>query len=144
MRAPAGGAVLDIVPVLLGVPAFLIDSEPKQGSDQQAYQQIHGMKAGQKGLERRREAVQQMEQLLRSVRAFRQPPCFAQLGGVETDQDIGQIQGQLLFEPLRVHRSGPLSLVRCRRLSGVSSPSGSIIVSMGARVLRCFLANSAA
>src|SRR5699024_11703370 len=47
----------------------------------------------------------QSQQLLRGIRAGCQPPGFAQVGGEEADQAVGQPWDQLLFEIPAIHRS---------------------------------------
>ena len=44
--APSGGAILDIVPVLLGISAFFVDDQPQQAAKGDAQQKVCGNKAG--------------------------------------------------------------------------------------------------
>ena len=43
--APSGGAILDIVPVLLGIPALFVDDQPQQAAEGDAQQKVCGNKA---------------------------------------------------------------------------------------------------
>ena len=50
MGAPAGGAILHTVPVLLGVLALEIDRQPQASTAAQPHQQIHRVQAGPEAL----------------------------------------------------------------------------------------------
>ena len=70
------------------------------------------MKAGERRLKSGGKSIHQAQQLGRSVRARGQPPCLAQLGSIQADQQIGQVGEQKFFQIELSHRSCSLRFSR--------------------------------
>ncbi len=83
--------------------------------------QIGGVEAGQGGLERGGKAVHDVQQLFRSIRPRRQPPRLPQLGGIQAEEHIGQIQQDQLFHIDLLHLSSSLRFSRLTTVFFTSS-----------------------
>ena len=71
-----------------------------------------GFQANLKVLKSGGKSIHQAQQFGRSVRARSQPPCLAQLGGIQADQQIGQVGEQKFFQIELSHRSCSLRFSR--------------------------------
>ena len=69
------------------------------------------MKAGEWRSKRRCKAFPDMEQLCRSIRPRSEAVRLTQLGGIQTDEQIGQIENQQLFDIYLFLRSSSFRLV---------------------------------
>ena len=108
--APPGRAVFFTLAVLLGVLAFAVHDEPDSHRPGNAHAQIKRMQAGQRVYKGGGDAVCQVEQLCRSIRARRQTVRLPAFGEQVHEQQIRQIQHQQFFQ-FRLHRSSPLCLI---------------------------------
>lgn len=89
--SPTGAAVLQIFAEFLGIFALDIDRQSNGDGGGNAHAQVNGMKAGDKGVERRVQAGHNVQQLRRSVRTGSQPHRLADLGGQQRDEHIRNI-----------------------------------------------------
>ena len=108
--APPGRAVFFTLAVFLGVLAFAVHDEPDSHRPGNAHAQVKRMQAGQRACKGSRDAVRQVEQLCRSIRARRQTVRLPAFGKQVHEQQVRQIQHQQLFQ-FRLHRSSPLCLI---------------------------------
>ena len=108
--APSGRAVFFALAVLLGIFALAVHDEPDSHRPGKAHAQVERVQAGQRACKGGRDAVRQVEQLCRSVRARRQTVRLPAFGEQVHEQQIRQIQHQQLFQ-FRLHRSSPLCLI---------------------------------
>ena len=95
--APPGRAVFFALAVLLGVFAFAVHNEPDSHRSNNAHAQIKRMQAGQRVCKGSRDAVRQVEQLCRSIRARSQTVRLPAFGKQVHEQQIWQIQHQQFF-----------------------------------------------
>ena len=108
--APSGRAVFFTLAVLLGVFALAVHDEPDSHRPGKAYTQVKRMQAGQRACKGGGDAVRQVEQLCRSIRARRQTVHLPAFGKQVHEQQIRQVQHQQLFQ-FGLHRSNPLCLI---------------------------------
>ena len=109
---PAGRTVFHVLAVLLGVLALEVNSQPQGSPAAEAHQQVNRVKAGERRLKGGGKSIHQAQQLGRSVHARSQPPCLTQLGGIQADQQIGQVGEQKFFQIELSHRSCSLRFSR--------------------------------
>ena len=89
--------VFNAVPVLLGVLAFQVHSQPQAAAAAQAHQQVQRVQAGPPAGQRHRQHGEEREHFCRSVRTHGHPPRFTEVGGEKPHQDIRQVQQNELF-----------------------------------------------
>ena len=109
--SPTGAAVLQIFAEFLCVFALDIDRQPNGDGGGNAHAQVNGMKAGDKGVERRVQAGHNVQQLRGSVRTGSQPHRLADLGGQQRDEHIRNIGKDELFDVDLLHRSSSFRFV---------------------------------
>ena len=76
-----------------------------------AHAQVNGMKAGDKGVERRVQTGHNVQQLRGSVRTGSQPHRLADLGGQQRDEHIRDVGKNELFDVDLLHRSSSFRFV---------------------------------
>ena len=136
MGAPTGRTILHVVAVLLGVLAFQVHRQPQASAAAKPHQKIQRVQAGPPAPQRHRQGGEEREHLSRGIRAGRQPPRFAQVGGKQAQQEVGQVQQHQLFHIHLLHRSSSFRRLRSTTVFLSSSLNWASFSSTGGRSLR--------
>ena len=97
--------------VFLGVLPFEVDRKPEAQAAGDTHQQINGMETGGGGLKRQHKTAHNPQQLLGQAGAGGQSPRLSQLGGVEAQDEIGDVGNDDFFEIFLCHRSNTFFLI---------------------------------
>ena len=136
--APTSRTIFRSLAVFLGVFALHVDREPEGRAAGDAHQQIERVEAGGGGLKGQHKAVHDVQQLLRSVRSRRQPPCLAQLCGVEPQNEVGDVGNDQLLDIDLFHRSNTFFRTRSALSTTVSLNASSRFITEGREAFLTF------